>query len=238
MVKKMLQTTHEQLQENDTAVSISSLSNLKSVAFSKMAKMVVERLVDDNNSEKLDNFLHEFTADLKEALSQVLVGADDEIANFIVQEVKVTLKIADDNPIEPFKTESKWPEIIVQNGGKLDKLAYQVNVKVRELTTKIFSKIMIVLPKVITKISNVFVESQVQDKVEKSKTGISFLDGVVEKVTTQTSGIQSKLATEFVEFLWEGIDDTVASELIANLVQVEDAIVKKFRDTASILPGI
>ena len=238
MVKKMLQTTHEQLQENDTAVSISSLSNLKSVAFSKMAKMVVERLVDDSNSEKLDNFLHDFTADLKEALSQVLVGADDEIANFIVQEVKVTLKIADDNPIEPFKTESKWPEIIVQNGGKLDKLAYQVNVKVRELTTKIFSKIMIVLPKVITKISNVFVESQVQDKVEKSKTGISFLDGVVEKVTTQTSGIQSKLATEFVEFLWEGIDDTVASELIANLVQVEDAIVKKFRDTASILPGI
>ena len=238
MVKKMLQTTHEQLQENDTAVSISSLSNLKSVAFSKMAKMVVERLVDDSNSEKLDNFLHDFTADLKEALSQVLVGADDEIADFVVQEVKVTLKIADDKPVEPCKTEAKWPEITVQNGAKLDKLAYQVNVKVRELTTKIFSKIMIVLPKVITKISNVFVETQVQDKVEKSKTGISFLDGMVEKVTTQTSGIQSKLTTDFVEFLWEGIDDTVASELIANLVQVEDAIVKKFRDTASILPGI
>ena len=76
------------------------------------------------------------------------------------------------------------------------------------------------------------------EKIDESRTGISLIDKMVAKVGNSSSTVQAKMANEFVEFLWDGIDDTIALQLISNLVKVEDAVLLKFRETAAVLPGI
>ena len=161
-----------------------------------------------------------------------------EIADYVVNEVKIVLHIIDE-PLEPKSdTRASWPEIQPTDTTKLDKLAYHVHLKVRHVTEKLQSKLMLKLPIIISKITAEFVKNEINEKIDSSKTGISFVDNLVTRIESTTGSMQQKITQEFVEFLWDGVDDTVGAKLVSNLVELEQNILFKFKETASILPGI
>ena len=85
-----------------------------------------------------------------------------------MQEVKSLLHITDDTPTEssPISSIVEWPIVSKQleNESKLDQWSFHVHLKIRKVTQKLYHKIMVQLPIIISKVTSAFVQNEINGK--------------------------------------------------------------------------
>jgi hypothetical protein len=244
-IKQILQTTYDGLSKagfsNDADEKVASINGNKSSTVTSLAKFILKMILSDKNQPKLDKFLAEFVEDLKPVLFEVLEGTDTELTDYAVKEIKIACHILPEEKEEPIQTDiGHWP-LLVKPGDDaelIDKLGFKVRAKVRKFLERLLPSVLRVMPDVLLKATVAFVTAETREDFANNETGIGFWDKFMDKVEDKVLALKQRGTKEFVEFVWDAIDETIAEQLKGNLLDMENSIVDQVKETVSVLPGI